>query len=143
MVKIKSWCCGEVICSGATIAFALQRAVRDGIPLRYADLSYRFLPNLCLVGVDLRNADLTGSTFYNTDLSESSLAGAKVVQTIFTNANLSGVDVTGVDMSQAVTTGAKMAGMYQSHQPRCTDEAFEWLWQTYMDRCVSVRGRND
>lgn len=98
MIEIKSVCCGEVICEGRSIHLAIWQAVKDGVSLRYANLSHLDLNGIHIPDVDLSYANLMGTNFKNANLTGGNLTGAEVRDTIFNGANLSNVDYTDCDL---------------------------------------------
>ncbi len=88
--EIRNCYTGVVIfaCEADTLKEALEKAVKDGVHLSYADLSGKDLSN-----VDLSNADLIFANLSNTNLSNTNLSGADLTGVNFSNANFDNVDL--------------------------------------------------
>jgi hypothetical protein len=100
MIEIKNRFTGQVICTGETIADAVQKNLAG---LRGADLRLAGFRGADLSWADLSGADLRGAGFRGADLRLAGLRGA----------DLRGADFSGADLRGAGLSGAKLA--WQSH----------------------------
>jgi len=133
-IEIKSNIYGKTIFEfekeNNTIKDVVEEAVKRGIKLCYANLSFAKLHeiNLCgenlryanlsgadlsrakLYGADLRGADLRGADLYGAELSGAELYGATLRYADLRYANLSGADLSCAKLHGADLRGAKLYG---------------------------------
>ena len=101
--EIRNCYTGVVIfaCEADTLKEALEKAVKDGVHLSYADLSGKDLSNVDLSNADLIFANLSNANLTGANLTGADLRGAKLPGTNLSNVNLSSADLTGVNFSNA------------------------------------------
>lgn len=112
MIEIRSTCCGTLICIGASAKRALERAVEDGVSLRYANLSGLYLAGIQLRGADMGYADLTNTILNCAVLRGASIAHAKTRGARFRCADLRGVCNTDAYLYPRQIMNAQTSGMW-------------------------------
>ena len=114
-IEIKS-ICGRVLFEydkvNNTIKDTLEKAVKSGANLRYADLCGAYLSGINLSCADLRGANLRCAYLHSANLSGANLSGADLH-----GANLGGADLCGVYFTCANLCGADLLGA----NLRCAD----------------------
>ncbi len=94
-----------------TGAEALQ-LLKDGKPLRDANLSGANLSGANLSGANLSDADLSGAYLSGADLRGADLRGANLSDAYLSGADLSGANLRGANLSDANLSGAYLSDAY-------------------------------
>ena len=103
----KRWDCTIIFshtCENNTYAKTIYEAIKKGISLKEANLSYMDLSGIDLYGINLSCADFTCSCLNNAILKNANLSASIFYCTELTNANLSGAILTGANFDGATTT---------------------------------------
>ena len=117
-IQIRNRYTGEIIyeyeCENNSIRKTVEEAVRNGVALYGADLSYADLygANLRgakLIGADLNWAKLSEADLKGADLREANLSGAKLNWAKLSKADLKGADLRGANLRGANLRGAKLS----------------------------------
>jgi len=74
----------------------VEYCVKEGISLRYAELSYADLRNADMRNADLRNADMRGADMQHVNMQGANMQGADM-----RSANMQGANMQGADMRYA------------------------------------------
>ena len=116
----KRWDCTIIFshtCENNTYAKTIYEAIKKGISLKEANLSYMDLSGIDLYGINLscadftcsclnnailKNANLSASIFYCTELTNANLSGAILTGAILTGANFDGATATNIDITNVI-----------------------------------------
>jgi hypothetical protein len=112
-MKITNWITGETIyeCSQCgTLKELVEKAVREGVSLRYANLE-----DANLEGSDLTNASLTNTSLTNTSLINASLTNASLMNANLENAKLENAKLENVDLRNANLEDANLENVKNFH----------------------------
>lgn len=94
----------------ASLRDAVVKAVRNGTPLRYADLPGVDLSELSLRGADFTGAKLDRAMLQHTNLSGALLSSCSMRHVNATSASFEGAAMHAVDMTGATICGAALSG---------------------------------
>ena len=97
-------------CEAASLALAVEAAVKSGANLSGANLSGANLSGANLSGADLYGANLSGANLYGANLYGANLSGADLSGADLYGANLYGANLSGADLSGADLSGANLSG---------------------------------
>ena len=108
VISIKNrWNCAIIfshICENNTYEKTIKEAIKQGISLKEANLSYMDLSGIDLYGANLSCVDFTCSCLENAILKNANLSGSIFYVTELTNANLDGAILTGATFYGAILT---------------------------------------
>lgn len=103
----KRWDCTIIfshICENNTYEKTIKEAIKQGVSLNGANLSYMDLSGIDLYGANLSCVDFTCSCLENAILKNANLSGSIFYVTELTNANLDGAILTGANFDGAILT---------------------------------------
>lgn len=112
MIEIKSYT-GEMIArvdNTDDLREAVTRLARQGVSLRYADLSGADLGGADLTGADLSQANLTNANLSGADLYGANLVDANLVDADLRGADLNSADLYDADLCDTNLHGANLSG---------------------------------
>jgi uncharacterized protein YjbI with pentapeptide repeats len=121
-------------------AQALERTVRSGADLTYADLRGLVAPGCFLPGADLRGADFSAADLTNgylrgADLRSSAFLGARLAYASMRQADLSKADLRDADMRRADLRDARFAGAdlrgVRLTGARLEGALIDWRWSAF------------
>ena len=132
-MEIKNWKTGEVIYQAEvnTIKELIEKAVKEGVSLAYANLS-----GADLSGAGLRCADFRCADFRYADIHDIYLKGANLCNSYFRGANLSGANLEGADLRNADLHSAK--NVPENLPMACPKEGSFIAWKKVKDKLVKL-----
>lgn len=150
-IDIKRWDNNKVIfsyaCENNTIGKTIEKAVKRGVSLAYANLyqadlsnTNLFRTNLFCVNLDganlscvvLRQANLIGANLIGADLSGADLSGADLVYSNLTNADLSGANLKGAELEYTNLTNVDLINAVGVND-QCPKEGSFIGWKKCLD----------
>ena len=115
-IDIKNWETGKVIfsytCENNTIEKTVEKAVKQGVNLTYANLKHYSLDSVNFKNVDLSYADLSYSIFYRCDFSNAKLIHTDLSMTVLSSNNLSYADLSYAKLNKTIIVNGYLENLY-------------------------------
>ena len=135
----KRWSCTIIFshtCENNTYVKTIYEAIKQGINLKKANLSYMDLSGIDLYGINLSCVDFTCSCLNNAILKNANLSASSFYCTELTNANLSGAILTGANFDGVTATNTDFTNVIGLND-HCPKEGSFIAWK----KCFSFNDK--